>query len=171
MAYCSFCQKSVPDEGPYCNTYCDFCGRLLKTACEDARKQAAEQQRLYEQAEREAAYRSSQIQNYSTPTSSASHYSGGGGSSSQKSDSLAGTIFTFLVIAAAAWWLLGETAAMVVIVIGVIYLLRHVIMTLIVIGVGAFGYFLAESMGFSGILGGIIGVILAAFVMGKITGD
>ncbi len=74
------------------------------------------------------------------------------------------------MVALIALFVIGDWAALVVLVIGIIYLLRNVIKLLIVIGVGAFGYHLAESFGIDGVWGALAGGIPAATVINKLFG-
>ncbi len=164
MAYCKFCDVSIPDEAPFCNTYCDFCGRLLKPACQDNRDQFAAQQKQLD----EMKQRVDMMAQDSVPPPVVS---GGRYRSKDDDESPITQIIVFLVIAAAVWYFVGDTAAIVVLVIGAIYILRHIIKMLIMFAVAGVGYVIAAQCGISGIWGAIAGFVLAAWVLGQMFDD
>lgn len=170
MAYCSFCQQGgIPEEHYTRNTYCPFCGKLLKEAYADTRAAAAYEEAYAEELRALEEEADSYASSYSSDSSYSSSYSGGGYSSGRSGPTVLGTILTTLAVAAIAYFLFGETAAGVVVAIGAVYLLRHVIKVLFVFGAGAFCYMFCDGLGINGFIGAIVGVLLACALVEKIT--
>ena len=159
MAYCSFCNVDGLPEATNGNTYCPFCGKLIKEI---------------KPAPPIHLYGSDSTTSVSNPSiySGSSSYSGGRYSSKtpEKNGNGNEAFTTTVILALIAWYLFGSTAGMLVMAIGSIYMLRHFMKLIIVVVVAIIGFSIAENVGINGMIGLFIAGVLANFVINKLIG-